>query len=451
MQDERSVAGRRASVGAVLAAGLLAEFAYALLLFPLLQHDLVFTRHLSSAWPGYVLAAYGVARLVTQIPLGGVADRMSRHASVTLGYTIVLLGGLACWVHGPAALLLPAAALFGVGHAFADPLLPAALSDSVPNEQRGRVIGLLNLAQVGGLAGGLAGGAFVVDLAPAAAGFALVSAANALALLLLSLVAAPLLAYHPPQQHRIALKATVRALLNERAIDIFIVLFLLSLAMNVVLPNVEVYSVRRLHQQLHQLVPYLVPAAVLGVGALPLGGWLSDRYGRVPPLLLGVTLSVVGFAQLGLARGAVPAAIGAALAAAGLALTMPSSNVAVLDIADVQHRALVLSGMMAVQGLGQSLGPLLGGVIAATFGTAATFLIGALLLWCCVPATVLVAAAPHDDEPGRVVPYTPLTRLISRLSLRAHAARHARTEANENPSSPSVTAEDEGLKANRRR
>ena len=422
---------RRGSVAAVLAAGLLAEFAYALLLFPLLQHDLVFGRGFAAAWPGYVLAAYGVARLTTQVPLGGLADRLSRRLAVTIGYAIVLLGGLALWLHGPALLLLGAAALFGVGHAFADPLLPAALSDGVEHGERGRVIGLLNLAQVAGLVGGLGGGAFIVDLAPAGVGFSMVALANGLALLLLALGAAPLLGYRPARKTRTSLPATLGSLLNERAIDIFIVLFLLSLAMNVVMPNIEVYSVRRLGQPVHALVPYLVPAGVLSVAALPLGGFVSDRYGRVPPLLLGVMLAVLGFAQLGLTHGLGGAAVGAALAGAGLALTMPASNVAVLDIADAQHRALVLSGMMAVQGLGQSAGPLLGGVIAQMQGTAAAFIVAALLLWLCVPATVLFAAAPHDGEPGQVVPYTPLTRLISRLSLRVHASRAAGRERRE--------------------
>jgi MFS family permease len=440
--------GRVWSVGAVLAAGLLAEFAYALLLFPLLQHDLVFNRGLSAAWPGYALAAYGVARLATQVPLGGVADRLSRWLAVTIGYLVVLIGGLLLWLHGPAVLLLVAAAVFGVGHAFADPLLPAALSDGVGHDARGRVIGLLNLTQVAGLVGGLAGGAFVVDLAPASTGFVLVAAANGLALLLLAIGAAPLLAYRPARKQRASLRATLAVLLNERAIDIFIVLFLLSLAMNVVMPNIDVYAVRRLGESLHELVPYLLPAGVLGVAALPLGGWLSDRYGRVPPLLLGVTLALIGFAQLGLTHSLVGAAIGAALAGAGLALTMPSSNVAVLDVADVQHRALLLSGMMAVQGLGQSAGPLLGGVIAQTRGTAASFIVAAIILWLCIPATVLFAAAPHDGEPGEVVPYTPLTRLISRLSLRVHAARRAERERRDavaaGSKSPSSTDDDTG-------
>lgn len=420
------MSGRRWAIGSVLAAGLLAEFSYALLLFPLIQHHLVFDRHLPVGYPGYALAAYGVARLVTQVPLGGVADGMSRRLAVTLGYAVVLVGGLALWLPGPIIVVLGAAALFGAGHALADPLLPAALSDSVAEEERGRVISLLNLTQVAGLAAGLTGGAFLVNLTPSAVGFIAATATNGLALLLLAAGAAPLLGYRPSARRRAGVRTAFRELSNERALDIFLVLFLLSLAMNVVLPNIDLYSVSRLHEPLHELVPFIVPAAILGVAALPLGGYLSDRYGRLPPLLGGAILAAAGFLLLALAHHEGSVAVGAALAAVGLALTMPASNVAVLDIADVAHRALVLSGMMAVQGLGQAVGPLLGGVAAQRFGAPSSFLVGTAALLLCVPATVLFASTPHDGEPGQVVTYTPLTRWLSRANIRRHQRKAAR-------------------------
>ena len=417
----------RWSVGAVLAAGLLAEFAYALLLFPLLQHDLVFNRGFSAAWPGYALAAYGIARLATQLPLGELADRLSRRAAVIVGYVVVLIGGLALWPEWPGPAVLAAAAVFGVGHALADPLLPAALSDGRPIDERGRLIGLLNLAQVLGLALGLGGGAFIVGLMPSAAGFAVVAAANGLALVLLTFVAAPLLRYRPRTSARTGWRTTLRALANTRVVDLYLVLFLLALAMNIILPNIDVYSVERLGRPLYRVVPWLIPAGLLGVAALPLGGWLADRFGRVPPLLAGVVLALAGFIQLGTTRDLAGAGIGAALAGGGLALTVPPSNTAVLDIADIRHRALVLSGMMAVQGLGQAVGPLLGGIIAQGVGVAAVFFIGAALLGVCVPVAGLFARAMRGviavdgAEAGRSTPFAHVAALDAGISTEERA------------------------------
>jgi len=420
-----SAGRRRLAIAAVLAAGLLGELAYALLLFPLLQRYLVFDRGLGAGFPGYVLAAYGISRLITQLPLGGVADRLGRRHSVALGYGAVTLGGLLCWT--PATqLILVGAVLFGTGHALADPLLPAALAEGVSVQGRGRVIAMLNLGQVAGLVAGLAGGAFLTDLAPATAGFLTVAAANGASLALLTLGAWPLL--RPVRAGRGERAALAwRALGDERAIDLFVALFLIALAMNLVMPNISLYSVRRLHRELHQLVPYLAPAAVAGVAALPFGGWLTDRAGRLPPLLLGSVLGTIGFAQLAFAGDPIDAAVGAALGAAGLALTMPASNVALLEVGGPEHRALLLSGMMAVQGLGQAAGPLFGGLLSQLAGPALPFGIGALALWLVTPFSVLFASAPHDGAAGQLVPYTPLTRFISRRHLARHEMREQGT------------------------
>ncbi|MHB8574113.1 MAG: MFS transporter [Dehalococcoidia bacterium] len=419
---------RRAALGAVLGAGLLGEFAYGLLLFPLLQHYLVFDRGLSAAFPGYVLAAYGLARLTLQVPLGGVADATDRRAAVVIGYLAVLAGGLLCWSPGPALIVPAAAALFGAGHALADPLLPVALAEAVQVQRRGRIISAMNLTQVIGLVAGLGGGAFVTDLAPASVGFLTVAAANAGALLLVA-GATPLLRERAGTMHRVSVSSMTRALTTERAIDIFAVLFLLALAMNVIMPNIDAYSVQRLHEPLHELIPLLIPAAIVGIAALPLGGWLTDRQGRLLPLLLGAMLASFGFVNLGLTADPARAAIGAAFAAAGLGLTMPASNVALLEVAGPDHRALLLSGMMAVQGLGQAAGPLFGGLMAQAAGAGAAFFLGAAALFLVVPGAVLFASTPHDDEPGQVVGYTPFTRAISRLNIRAHERRAERRAA----------------------
>lgn len=406
------------ALSAVLLAGLLGEFAYALLLFPLLQRHLVFDRHLATGFPGYVLAAYGGARLLTQAPLGSVANALDRRLCVTLGYGTVLLSGLLCWASGPALIVLVAAALFGAGHALADPLLPAALAEGAAIQRRGRIIALFNLTQVAGLALGL-GGALLTDLTPAAAGFVVVAAANAAALALLALGAAPLLR-RPPTAARLRRSSGWQALRSERAIDLFVALFLVALAMNLIMPNLNLYSVRRLHEPLHEVIPYLLPAGLAGVAALPLGGWLTDRYGRLLPLLTGSALGAVGFLGLTFAQAPWQAGVAAALAATGLALTMPASNVALLEVAGPDHRELLLSGMMAVQGLGQAVGPLFGGLLTQLSGVALPFGVGAAALWLVTPCAVLFASAPHDGEPGELVPYTPLTRFISRRHLRRH-------------------------------
>ncbi|HVC29776.1 MAG TPA: MFS transporter, partial [Steroidobacteraceae bacterium] len=410
----------------MLGAGFFGEFAYALLLIPLLQHYLVFGRHLSVGLPGYVLAAYGFARLLAQVPLGGVADAIDHRLAVGIGYLTVLGAGLALWAPLPAAGLLAAAAVFGLGHALADPLIPAALAAGVSADERGRVLGLLNLAQVVGLVTGLAGGAFVAALAPAADGFLLVAAANALTLLLLIAGAASLLGRDTAKADDKPGASMWRGLLAERVIDILAVLFLLTLAANLLVPDLSLFAVQRLHSSLYVLTLYLIPASLAGVAALPAGGWLADRYGRPLPLIGGAAVGAIAIAALCYVRTPWEAGIAGVFGAAGLATTMPASNAALIDVADPEHRALLLSGMMAAQGSAEAVGPLLSGLLTQLGGAVLPFAGAAISLWLVVPGAVLFASAPHDGEPGEVVTYSPLTRFISRANIRAHAWRETR-------------------------
>lgn len=428
------------ALGAVLLAGLLGEFAFALLLLPLMQHYLVFDRHLSTGLPGYVLAAYGLARLVAQLPLGAVADAVDRRLAVAAGYLIVLACGLALWLPVPPAVLLATAAGFGLGHALADPLVPAAVAEAVDEHERGRAFGLLNLTQVAGLVGGLAGGAFLVDLAPAAAGFLVAAGCNAAVLVLLTVGGAPLLGRHQRSEAERG-RRMWRALADERVIDLLAVLFVLALAVNLITPDLSLYTVRHLHTSLHVVTLYLIPAAVVGVAMLPIGGWLTDRYGRVPALMAGAGVGALALASFGAVREPWQAGVAGAFGAIGIALTMPSSNALLLDIADPQHRALLLSGMMAVQGLAEAAGPFMSGLLTQAGGVVWPFIAAAIALWLAVPGAALFASESHHGQPAQIVPYTPLTRVVSRAHIRAHAWYAARHPASTRESLPSGRTE----------
>jgi MFS family permease len=419
---------RAGPLAAVLGAGFFGEFAYALLLIPLLQHYLVFGRHLSVGLPGFVLAAYGFARLLAQVPLGGLADAIDHRLAVGIGYLAVLGAGLALWAPLPVAGLLLAAAVFGFGHALADPLIPAALAAGVGVDERGRVLGMLNLAQVIGLVVGLGGGAFIASLTPAAVGFLLAASANGLTLLLLVGGASSLLARAMPSDDTKPSQSIWRALLAERVIDILAVLFLLALAANLLVPDLSLFSVQRLHVSLYVLAIYLIPASLAGVAALPLGGWLADRYGRLLPLIGGAGVGAMAFAALSYVRAPWQAGVAGVFCAAGLAVTMPASNAAIVDIADPEHRALLLSGMMAAQGSAEAVGPLLSGFLTQLGGAVLPVAGAAVSLWLVVPGSVLFASSPYKGKPGEVVPYTPLTRFISRANIRAHAWRDSRQQ-----------------------
>lgn len=174
---------------------------------------------------------------------------------------------------------------------------------------------------------------------------------------------------------------------------------------------------------------YLVPAGIAGLAALWCGGWLADRFGRLLPLLVGAGAAALALALLTHLNQTWEGAIAAVFGAAGLALTLPASTAALLDEINEDHRGLLLGGMMAVQGLAQAVGPLLGGVLLAAGSATLPFAAAAATAWLAIPLAVLYASAPRRDGAAIVIGYTPLTRLLSEASVRAHALHLQRSVA----------------------
>ncbi|HTE83471.1 MAG TPA: MFS transporter, partial [Dehalococcoidia bacterium] len=174
---------------------------------------------------------------------------------------------------------------------------------------------------------------------------------------------------------------------------------------------------------------------------LPLGGWLTDRFGRLPPLLGGAGAAALAFAMLTHLDRPWQGSIAAVFGVAGLALTMPAATVALVDEAQPGHRGLLFGGMMAAQGLAEAIGPFIGGLLLTLGGAATPFAAAAVAIWLAIPLSVLYASAPRGGRPGVVVGYTPFTRALSRMSIRAHAWYLARSNIGGNATATAIDRE----------
>ncbi len=420
--------------GAVLAGSFMSEFGFALLFLPLIQRYFPVDRHLSLAVPGYVLSAYGAARLVGQVPLGAVADSVDDRIVFATGYLIILVAGLVFWAPVPVAVLLLAAIAFGAGHALADPLIAPALVAHAEQGTHGRAMSLLSLTQVAGLGAGVGIGAFIVDLAPPAAGFTVDAVANGLALFFLVISGVRGVLRPEGQTLLMTIRGWHAALTARPVLWLFGVFFALGLATNELSPDLTPFIERQLHSSLHIMVLYMIPTGLAGVGALWLGGWVADRAGRFLPLLAGAGIAAVAFAVLTQVSRPWEGALVGVFIAGGLAMTMPTSTAALLDEVPRHHAGLVIGGMMSVQGLAQAIGPFLGGLAIAGGGPQLPMGIAAAGCGLAVPLIVLYAGCRRDG--GRVIAgYRPFVRFFSRgrRLAQTNAVRVASQRAESDP------------------
>jgi MFS transporter, DHA1 family, multidrug resistance protein len=162
---------------------------------------------------------------------------------------------------------------------------------------------------------------------------------------------------------------------------------------------------------LHMLVPALPMLAVvfdappgavqlaltlflagIAVGQLVYGP-VSDRFGRRPVLLAGLTLFLGGTVLCGLAWSLPALVVGRTLAALGGCAGMVLGRAIVRDVYDRERSASALATIMMVMSLAPSLSPAIGAYLAQWVGWRADFvLLGA------VGATVLVLTAVKLEE-----------------------------------------------------
>ena len=109
--------------------------------------------------------------------------------------------------------------------------------------------------------------------------------------------------------------------------------------------------------------------AVVGVYSImqfffaPIWGWLSDRIGRRPVILLGLTASCTGYAMFGFARGLTLLFASRVIAGAGGA-TIGTAQAYIADVTTPENRAKGMGIIGAAFGMGFILGPPLSGILS---------------------------------------------------------------------------------------
>lgn len=164
--------------------------------------------------------------------------------------------------------------------------------------------------------------------------------------------------------------------MNRRYLILFLIVFANFLGGTIVLPTLPLYTQRHFDARPETISLLLASYFIAQFFAAPILGRISDRVGRLPVLMISQIGTFVSFLMLGGAQSLTM------LFAARILDGFTGGNVIVAqayvtDITTAKQRTRGLGIIFAAFGLGYTIGPAVGGLVAGIFDDRAPFWIGA--------------------------------------------------------------------------
>ena len=156
---------------------------------------------------------------------------------------------------------------------------------------------------------------------------------------------------------------------------------------------------------------------------LPAWGWVSDRIGRRPVILVSLAGTAGSFLALAAAQS-IPAIYAARFLSGFFAASVGTAQAVVADVTPEEERAHGMGLVGAAVGLGMVLGPALGGLVAGLHPRAPFWAVAVLAAANFVWATLRLPET--FERPTRKARWGELARLLVPAPLRLAAAVHDR-------------------------
>lgn len=361
------------------------------------------------------VVAFGIAKALSNLAAGGLADQVGRKRLLVLGWLLALPVPLLIALAPSWGFIVAANLFLGASQGLAWSMTVVMKIDLVGPRRRGLALGLNESAgYLGVAAAAFATGALAANFAPRS-----VVWASALIIVTIGLAASALFVQdtvahvaleqrahgnggrrtlrhafqHGTVSHPV-LRACAQAGLVNNLNDAlawgFVPLYLAAAGASVT----EVGAVAAVYP------------AVWGAGQL-LTGWLSDHTGRKPPIVAGMLVQAAALGLLVAGGGAfLPALVAAILLGAGTALVYPTLIAAVSDAVQPVDRAPAVGIYRFWRDFGFVAGALISGVVADTLGAGQAIAVVAALtaasgIWVAVTAWTTdgprLSAGPMTD------------------------------------------------------
>lgn len=368
-------------------AGFLARFGYQMARSPVLPR---FAQDLGAAPEliGLIVAASTITGVVVKLPAGALSDVLGRKPVMLLG-CLFFAGPPFCYslVDSP-GMLLALRFLHGFATAIFSPVAAAFVADLAPRG-RGEKLGWFAAANdLGGALGPLVGGLLLFHTASYATTYAVVGLLGLCPLLMVSRLPAD------PTRPRVggllagrarAFWGGIHEVATNRAVLIAASLeAAMYLGYGAFLGFLPPYAREAGLHDGHIAVVVGVQLATTML-AKPLGGRLSDRFGRKVMILVGLLLCAVTLPLVPTRTSLASLAVVSALFGLGAGIVTPSTTALVADLAKAGRMGTAMGVFGTIWDSGEAAGPVLAGLLIGSVSYVPAFgvisgLMGAMAL-----------------------------------------------------------------------
>jgi MFS family permease len=341
---------------------------------------------------GWAISAFALARLVTDIPAGLLADRFGRKRTMISGLVLIILSSIGAGMADTYAWLIFARVVGGIGSALYMIAATTWVAQVSAGESRGRYMSLYTGLVFAGTAFGPTIGGY------AAARFGLNAPFFAWAALGVVGLIATLPLKETAQRSKMRVKDVLSVLSNRPFMLVnCAVLAMFFLRVGVRSTLVPLYAHLNLGLSVERIGVLLTVAAVATATSTFLSGWLSDRVGRKRPVMACLFLS--GIVVLFIPSQGSPASLMAIMALYGLATGLQGSMAAwPADVAPKGKLGISMGVYREIGDIGMVLGPITATYVAGYTGDQTVtfmpflapallvFVVGVLMIWARDPA-----------------------------------------------------------------
>ena len=339
----------------------------------------------SASQIGAVAAVSTLAGILFSIPAGLLSDRFGRK-KMLLAAGIVFASAPALYLFSAHIWQLAVIRFYhGLATAIFMPVAMAYVSD-LHEDAKGEKLGWFSTATLCGrfiapLTGGAILGLFGTKVSPIAfqSVYMVCLVAGVIALFASFRVQAQISVYTEKLNWRESVNTLKQLVSNSRLLTIGLV----EAAVLFMYGTIEVFlPLYALQQNLNtfQIGVFLSAQIITLAVTKPAMGKFSDQHGRTPQIIWGSSLGVFAALALSFSTGFVPILIVSTLIGLSLSVVTSATSAAVAEISHFENRGSAMGIFGTIMDVGHSAGPLVSGMVAASFGFKASFIVAALVI-----------------------------------------------------------------------